>query len=70
MAAQIDAGITFFLWLTGRKHDPDPFGRAYSQRCPRSRKAAPLAEMYSYIRKERQEQRLLCLEEYTPYFRS
>ena len=70
MAAQIDAGITFFLWLTGRKHDPDSFGRAYSQRCPRSRKAAPLAEMYSYIRKERQDQRLLCLEEYAPCFRS
>ena len=70
MAAQIDAGISFFLWLTGRKHDPDSFGRAYSQRCPHSRKAAPLAEMYSYIRKEREEQRLLCLEEYAPCFRA
>ena len=70
MAAQIDAGISFFLWLTGRKHDPDSFGRAYSQRCPHSRKAAPLAEMYSYVKKEREEQRLLCLEEYAPCFRA
>ena len=70
MAAQIDAGISFFLWLTGRKHDPDSFGRVYSQRCPHSRKAAPLAEMYSYVRKEREEQRLLCLEEYAPCFRA
>lgn len=70
MAAQIDAGISFFLWLTGRKHDPDSFSRAYSQRCPHSRKAAPLADMYSYVRKEREEQRLLCLEEYAPCFRA
>ena len=70
MAAQIDAGINFFLWLTGRKYDTDSFGRAYSQRCPRSRKAAPLSEMYAYVRKEREEQRLLHLAEYTPCFRS
>jgi hypothetical protein len=70
MAAQIDAGINFFLWLTGRKYDTDSFGRAYSQRCPRSRKAAPLSEMYAYVKKEREEQRLLHLAEYAPCFRS
>jgi hypothetical protein len=50
MAAQIDAGINFFLWLTGRKYDSDSFRRAYSQRCPgpHSKKAAPLSEMYAY----------------------
>jgi hypothetical protein len=70
MAAQIDAGINFFLWLTGRKYDTDSFGRAYSQRCPRSRKAAPPSEMYAYVKKEREEQRLLHLAEYAPCFRS
>ena len=70
MAAQIDAGITFCLWLTGRKHDPNSFGRAYSQSGPRSRKVAPLAEMYAYINQEREEQRLLCLEEYALPFRA
>jgi hypothetical protein len=70
MAAQIDAGINFFLWLTGRKYNADSFGRAYSQRCPPSRKAAPLSEMYAYVRKEREEQRLLHLAEYAPCFRS
>jgi hypothetical protein len=70
MAARIGAGINFFLWLTGRKYDTDFFGRAYSQRCPRSRKAAPLSEMYAYVKKEREEQRLLYLPEYAPCFRS
>jgi hypothetical protein len=70
MAVQIDAGLNFFLWLTGRKYDADSFGRAYSRRCPRSRKAAPLAEMYAYVRKESKEQRLLHLAEYAPCFRS
>src|ERR1700722_7950532 len=72
MAAQIDAGINFFLWLTGRKYDSDCFRRAYSQRCPgpRSKKAAPLSEMYAYVKKQREEQRLLHLAEYAPYFRS
>src|ERR1700733_8341068 len=59
MAAQIDAGINFFLWLTGRKYDSDSFRRTYSQRCPgpHSKKAAPLSEMYAYVKKEREEQR-------------
>jgi hypothetical protein len=72
MAAQIDAGINFFLWLTGRKYDSDSFRRAYSQRCsgPRSKKAAPFSEMYAYVKREREEQRLLHLAEYAPYFQS
>lgn len=72
MAAQIDAGINLFLWLTGRKYDSDSFRRAYSQRCPgpHSKKAAPLSEMYAYVKKECEEQRLLHLAEYAPCFRS
>jgi hypothetical protein len=72
MAAQIDAGINFFLWLIGRKYDSDSFRRVYSQRCPgpRSKKAAPLSEKYAYVKKGREEQRLLHLAEYVPCFRS
>lgn len=70
MAIQIDAGITFFLWLTGRKYTTEVFCREYSQSAPRCRKAAPLTEMYTYVRKEREEHRLLKLEEYAPCFLS
>lgn len=68
MAMQIDAGIDFMLWLTGQEYALNVFDREYSRSVPRLRKAAPLAEMYAYVRKEREEQRLLKLEEYTACF--
>ncbi|RAK99169.1 uncharacterized protein BO80DRAFT_478634 [Aspergillus ibericus CBS 121593] len=68
MASQIDAGLNFFLWLTGRSYDANSFRRTYSQAGPCRKKSAPLAEMYSYIRKEREEQRNLKLSEYSPSF--
>jgi hypothetical protein len=70
MAMQIDTGIDFMLWLTGQKYALNAFSREYSQSVPRLRKAAPLAEMYAYVRKEREEHRLLKLEEYAPCFRN
>jgi hypothetical protein len=70
MAIQIDTSINFFLWLTGRKYTTEVFCRGYSQSAPLCRKAAPLAEMYTYVRKESEEHRLLKVEEYAPCFLS
>lgn len=63
MAMQIDAGIDFILWLTGRKYALNVFAPAYSRSVPFLRRAAPLAEMYAYVRKEREEHKLLKFEE-------
>ncbi|OJZ91757.1 hypothetical protein ASPFODRAFT_27617 [Aspergillus luchuensis CBS 106.47] len=70
MASQIDAGLKFFLWLTGRSYDATSFRRTYSQAGPCRKRSAPLAEMYFYIRKEREERRFLKLTEYSPSFLS
>ncbi|GJP91104.1 hypothetical protein AlacWU_04003 [Aspergillus niger] len=70
LASQIDAGLNFFLWLTGRSYDATSFRRTYSQAGPCRKRSAPLAEMYHYIKKEREEQRLLKLTDYSPSFLS
>ncbi|KAJ5585300.1 uncharacterized protein N7459_005100 [Penicillium hispanicum] len=75
MASQIDAGLNFIMWLTGRNHDATSFRRTYSQarpagKWPSSKRPAPLAEMYAYIRREHEEERTLELLEYTPSFLS
>lgn len=68
MALQIDAGMNFFLWLIGRRYDGNTFGRHYKFAAPRANKAAPLPEMWAYVRKERETGRSLTLQEYSPSF--
>lgn len=68
MAEQIDAGMDLFLWLTGQKFHPNRFGHEYSLKRPVSTRKAPLAEMYAYVRREREERRLLPIAEYNPAF--
>ncbi|KAF9892888.1 hypothetical protein FE257_000478 [Aspergillus nanangensis] len=46
MAAQIDAGLNFFMWLTGRVYDTNTFGRTYSQAGPPGKRNAPRAEIW------------------------
>lgn len=68
MAEQIDAGLDLFLWLTGQNFHPNRFGHEYSLKRPVSTRKAPLAGMYAYVRREREERRLLSIAEYNPAF--
>ncbi|KAK6513418.1 hypothetical protein TWF281_005044 [Arthrobotrys megalospora] len=68
MAAQIDAGLNFFLWLVGRRYESSSFREAYASGRPRSGKNAPLGEMYGYLKTERGIGRILTPEEYGPIF--
>lgn len=66
MAAQLDAGLNFFLWLTGRHYTAMNFRHAYSRRGRSDQ--APLADLWNYVKRESDEQRILRLEEYAPSF--
>lgn len=70
MAEQIDAGLDLFLWLTGETSQPNRFAQEYALKRPVSTRKAPLAEMYAYSRREREQGRLLSIEEYNPAFLS
>lgn len=66
MAAQLDAGLNFFLWLTGRKDTATSFRQAYSRHGRLDQ--APLADLWAYVKRECDEQRILQIDEYTPSF--
>lgn len=68
MAAQIDAGLDLALWVTGKPSQPNLFAQEYALSRPRYSRRAPLADFYAYIRKEREEERILRLDEYEPAF--
>ena len=68
MAAQIDAGLDLTLWVTGKPSQPNCFAQEYALSRPRYSRRAPLAGLYAYIRKEREKERILRLDEYEPAF--
>lgn len=68
MAAQIDTGLDLALWVTGKPSQPNRFAQEYALGRPRYSRKAPLADLYAYIRKEREEGRILRLDEYEPAF--
>lgn len=73
----LDSGLNFMLWLLGVPHEPTYFLRKaalchYTRWRPsgleRGIKGAPLAELHSYRRKERDEERQLGRHEYSTSF--
>ncbi|KAL8718407.1 MAG: hypothetical protein Q9225_004450 [Loekoesia sp. 1 TL-2023] len=70
MAAQIDAGMNFILWLIGKDYSHTSFVYRYLGSRPRCVHIAPLPELWCYVRKEAVEGKRLRLEEYSPSFLS
>lgn len=68
MAAQLDGGLNFLLRLTGRTYHVASLRQAYARACGGRSEHAPLAELWSYVKKELSEGRILELDEYMPSF--
>ena len=72
MANQLDGGLNFMMWLTGRQYQPHSFHTSYQPSAGYfgcfNQKSAPLLEMWSLLAEEKSQPQLLKLEDYPSAF--